>query len=524
MSSFLARTRAVALVGLDGTIVDVETHVGRGLVTFTLVGLPDASLREARDRVRSALQACELEVLDRHVTVGLSPAGLPKSGSGFDFAIAVSILLASSKIRPQGVAGEVFIGELGLDGSLHTIPGVLPAVIAARCAGISRVYVPQEACEEASLVPGIEVRSFAHLADFVRACGGEATRARIVGVSGNTGSRPQRNESGEKSGLTRAEIEFLQVRGHNAAVDAVALAAAGGHHLMLIGEPGSGKTMIASRIPSILPALSESDALTASAIHSLAGDLPAGGLLDHAPFQSPHHSMSIPAMVGGGSSCIRPGAVSLAHGGVLFLDEATEFAPAVLDSLRQPLESGWVRIQRSGHIASYPASFQLVLATNPCPCGHLGGRTKNCTCSSVQRRRYLGRLSGPLIDRIDITLSMRVPTQADLKCAADFTSASLKEQVCEARERALRRLRDTPWQLNRDVEGSWIRSTHPPSERILSLIDRSVDRGELSMRGADRLLRLMWTCADFSGKNTIGLEEFSCALQLRQGGEHYGIG
>lgn len=293
---------------------------------------------------------------------------------------------------------------------------------------------------------------------------------------------------------------------------------------MLIGEPGSGKTMIASRIPSILPALSESDALTASAIHSLAGDLPAGGLLDHAPFQSPHHSMSIPAMVGGGSSCIRPGAVSLAHGGVLFLDEATEFAPAVLDSLRQPLESGWVRIQRSGHIASYPASFQLVLATNPCPCGHLGGRTKSCTCSSVQRRRYLGRLSGPLIDRIDITLSMRVPTQADLKCAADFTSASLKEQVCEARERALRRLRDTPWQLNRDVEGSWIRSTHPPSERILSLIDRSVDRGELSMRGADRLLRLMWTCADFSGKNTIGLEEFSCALQLRQGGEHYGIG
>lgn len=524
MSSSLACTRAVALVGLDGNIVDVETHVGRGLVNFTLVGLPDASLREARDRVRSALQACELEVLDRHVTVGLSPAGLPKSGSGFDFAIAASILLATGKIKASGVAGEIFIGELGLDGSLRTLPGVLPAVIAARREGAHRVFVPLEARQEASLVPGIDVQAFSHLADFVCACGGQATRARIVGLA-----QPKRHHHVDiRSQALRSPIHrdhnFSDVRGHNAAVQAIALAASGGHHVLLIGEPGSGKTMIASRISTILPKLNETDALTASAIHSLAGDLRAGELLSSAPFQSPHHSMSIPAMVGGGSTIIRPGAVSLAHAGVLFLDEATEFSPAVLDSLRQPLESGWVRIQRSGHVAQYPASFQLVLATNPCPCGHLGGRSRRCTCSSVRRRRYLGRLSGPLIDRIDITLSMHVPTQAELACRPDFTSESLKERVCEARSRALYRLRETPWRLNRDVDGTWIREKCPPTRQVLSLIDRSVDRGELSMRGADRLLRLMWTCADYSGKSAIGLEDFSTALQLRQGGENYGIG
>ena len=318
--------------------------------------------------------------------------------------------------------------------------------------------------------------------------------------------------------------DFSQVRGHNSAIEAVAIAASGGHHLMMIGEPGSGKTMMASRLPSILPELEQSDALTASAIHSIAGDLSSGQLLTEPPFQAPHHSMSIPAMVGGGSGVIRPGAASLAHAGILFLDEATEFAPAVLDSLRQPLESGWVRIQRSGHTARYPASFQLVMATNPCPCGHLGGRIRSCSCSSIQRRRYLARLSGPLIDRIDITLSMRVPSQADLACESHFNSHSLKDKVCEARERAAHRLKGTGWRLNRDVAGSWIRSLHPPSAQILSMIDHSVDQGRLSMRGADRLLRLMWTCADYSGKNSIGLDEFSAALQLRQGGENYGIG
>lgn len=521
VTSSLARTRAIALVGLDGNIVDVETHVGRGLVNFTLVGLPDASLREARDRVRSALQACELEVLDRHVTVGLSPAGLPKSGSGFDFSIAASILLATSKIQSTGVAGEVFIGELALDGSLHTLPGILPAVISARRSGITRVFVPLEARSEAQLVPGIEVCAFAHLADFVQAFGGQAKRARVLGLAAQESVIKNAGEEGMRSGGVG---DFSQVRGHNSAIEAVAIAASGGHHLMMIGEPGSGKTMMASRLPSILPELEQSDALTASAIHSIAGDLSSGQLLTEPPFQAPHHSMSIPAMVGGGSGVIRPGAASLAHAGILFLDEATEFAPAVLDSLRQPLESGWVRIQRSGHTARYPASFQLVMATNPCPCGHLGGRIRSCSCSSIQRRRYLARLSGPLIDRIDITLSMRVPSQADLACESHFNSHSLKDKVCEARERAAHRLKGTQWRLNRDVAGSWIRSLHPPSDQILSMIDHSVDQGRLSMRGADRLLRLMWTCADYSGKNSIGLDEFSAALQLRQGGENYGIG
>ena len=358
VTSSLARTRAIALVGLDGNIVDVETHVGRGLVNFTLVGLPDASLREARDRVRSALQACELEVLDRHVTVGLSPAGLPKSGSGFDFSIAASILLATSKIQSAGVAGEVFIGELALDGSLHTLPGILPAVISARRSGITRVFVPLEARSEALLVPGIEVCAFAHLADFVQAYGGQAKRARVLGLVAQESVLKNAGEEGMRSGGVG---DFSQVRGHNSAIEAVAIAASGGHHLMMIGEPGSGKTMMASRLPSILPELEQSDALTASAIHSIVGDLSSGQLLTEPPFQAPHHSMSIPAMVGGGSGMIRPGAASLAHAGILFLDEATEFAPAVLDSLRQPLESGWVRIQRSGHTARYRVKGQKEL-------------------------------------------------------------------------------------------------------------------------------------------------------------------
>ncbi|MBS5340984.1 MAG: ATP-binding protein, partial [Actinomyces sp. oral taxon 181] len=305
MTSSLARTRAIALVGLDGNIVDVETHVGRGLVNFTLVGLPDASLRESRDRVRSALQACELEVLDRHVTVGLSPAGLPKSGSGFDFSIAASILLATSKIRSAGVAGEVFIGELALDGSLHTLPGILPAVISARRSGITRVFVPLEARNEALLVPGIEVCAFAHLADFVQAFGGQAKRAPVLGVAAQESVLKNTEEEKMRSG---GAGDFSQVRGHNSAIEAVAIAASGGHHLMMIGEPGSGKTMMASRLPSILPELEQSDALTASAIHSIAGDLSSGELLTEPPFQAPHHSMSIPAMVGGGSGLIRPGA------------------------------------------------------------------------------------------------------------------------------------------------------------------------------------------------------------------------
>ena len=254
VTSSLARTRAIALVGLDGNIVDVETHVGRGLVNFTLVGLPDASLREARDRVRSALQACELEVLDRHVTVGLSPAGLPKSGSGFDFSIAASILLATSKIQSTGVAGEVFIGELALDGSLHTLPGILPAVISARRSGITRVFVPLEARSEALLVPGIEVCAFAHLADFVQAYGGQAKRARVLGLVAQESMPKNAEEERIRSG---GAGDFSQVRGHNSAIEAVAIAASGGHHLMMIGEPGSGKTMMASRLPSILPELEQ---------------------------------------------------------------------------------------------------------------------------------------------------------------------------------------------------------------------------------------------------------------------------
>lgn len=507
MSVRIASARSIALLGLEGHAVDVEAHVGRGLVAFTLVGLPDASLRESKDRVRSALQAIELEVLDAHITVNLSPAGLPKSGSGFDLAIAAAILRAAGKIEPGSIEDAVLVAELGLDGGLRPLRGILPAVAAAKQIGARRIIVPAASAKEASLVSGIDVLGFEHLADLVVWAGGRASRPRALETARPSPPAP----------APRAQaLDLADLRGQDGAVDALEVAAAGGHHLFLVGEPGAGKTMLASRLPSILPPLEERAALEATAIHSLAGALAdESALIRIPPFQAPHHSITAAALIGGGSGIAAPGAVSLAHGGVLFLDEAAEFSPSVLDSLRQPLEERSVTIHRAKAQARYPAAFQLVLASNPCPCGHGGSA---CRCSSLQKRRYISRLSGPLLDRIDITVVMRQPTRADLRSSKRRDSAQVRGRVREARERAARRLAGTGWRMNSELPGAWIRSSSGIPDSFVDRLDRAVDEGIVSMRGADRVLRLMWTLADLNGRSAPDAEDLARALALRNGG------
>lgn len=512
----IAVTQSIALIGLNGHLVEVETHVGRGLVAFTLVGLPDTSLRESKDRVRSALQSCGLEVLDRRITVNLSPAGLPKSGAGFDVAIAVSVLMASGKINARCVDDTVFIGELRLDGTMHAVRGILPALNAAKRFGIKRAVVPAECLTEAQLVRGIDILPFSHLADFVSFAGGQASRALAVGSSRNTAQTHQHPDKGHQQYLG----DLRDVRGQQGAIDALTVAAAGGHHLFLIGAPGSGKTMLACRLATILPPLDEETAVTVTALHSIAGQFDSSqGLITHPPLQRPHHSATMASIVGGGGHTITPGAISLAHGGVLFLDEAAEFSSHVLDALRQPLEEGRVSIHRVKSHAQFPARFQLVLAANPCPCGGGNHRTP-CTCSSATKRRYISKLSGPLLDRIDITCEMQAPSRASLRQDPLHSSADVRQKVEEARARSAHRLRDTPWSLNAHLPGRWIREQSGIAPTVIARLDRAVDEGMLTMRGADRVLRLMWTLSDLAGKSTPDMSNVAQALALRTGG-HY---
>lgn len=507
----LARTYSMSVVGIEGHLVDVETYAGPGLVAFTLVGLLDTSVREARDRVRAAFESCGLDVLDQRITVNLSPAGIPKSGSAFDLSIAASVALATGLVSPEAFEDAVIVGEPALDGSIQPVRGVLPVVLAARSRGVRRVIVPRACAREAGLVSGIEVLPFAHLADLISWAGGQAVKAPFHGrLEACRGIGERSND---------VAVDMADVRGQPEAVDALEVAAAGGHHVFLLGEPGSGKTMLASRLPSILPDLDADTALVATSLHSVSGLLGESvELVTRPPFQCPHHSITMPALIGGGSRTLMPGAASLAHGGILFLDEAAEFSPSVLDSLREPLESGVIHLHRSGVHARYPASFQLVMASNPCPCGGAGRR---CTCSSMNRRRYLARLSGPLLDRMDIRIDVHAPTRADVASVSPRDSASIRQRVCEARERARHRLSQTPWFLNAQLPGSWLRNRSGIDPGLVAQLDRLVESGHSSMRGVDRMLRLAWTLADLAGLSKPTFDQIVAAQQLRNGQEHH---
>lgn len=525
----LGRTRSVVLAGLDGALVHAEADVSRGLPTFLIVGLPDAACRQAADRIRAAAANSGVELPTRRIVVNLSPASLPKSGSGLDLAIAVAALAAGGSRGLADVGDTVHIGEVGLDGSVRPVRGVLPLVLAAARAGVRRVVVPAANVAEARLVPGVEVWAARTLAQVIaahaaRAAGGAtwtwAPEADAYGVdsadvAGGGGALPH-GDSGWVGQSPATLPDLVDVVGQDEARLALEIAAAGGHHLFLLGPPGAGKTMLAERLPSLLPPLTRAEALEVTSVHSILGSLPPGVLVDRPPFVAPHHGASMAAVIGGGSGAIRPGLISQAHCGVLFLDEAPEFRPQVLQSLRQPLESGRVVVARSRSSVCYPARFQLVLAANPCPCGRGHGKGLNCSCSSRARRDYLSRLAGPLLDRVDLQLQVPAVNLASLGRGGGESSAVVAERVAAARAVQQERYAEAPWTLNAQVPGPALRrgpGAAPASARVD--LDRALDRGVLTLRGYDRVLRLAQTIRDLAGGGVPDREDVGLALTLR---------
>ncbi|MDO5671724.1 MAG: YifB family Mg chelatase-like AAA ATPase [Actinomycetaceae bacterium] len=500
----------IGLVGMEGHIVNVEVSLTDGIPGLTLVGMPDRAVREAQDRVKSALAACKVMWPDRRVVINLSPASVPKVGSGYDLAIALAVMAACGKVDRQSTHNCVHIAELGLDGRTHPVRGVLPAVKAAVERGAGCVVVAQQSLSEASLVPGIKVIGVQHLAQAIAVHGGKADMPKLTHVPQTVGPLAEPSEAmcGDLS----------EVRGQGVPRRALEVAAAGAHHLLMIGSPGAGKTMLASRMPSILPALNTEDAIEVTALRSLAGLFEAHqGLITRSPFEAPHHSATLPAIVGGGTGIPMPGSASLAHKGVLFLDEAPEFGTRVLDALRQPLESGVVVLRRAAGHATYPARFQLVMAANPCPCGFAGSRKVECTCTPWQRVRYLERLSGPLLDRIDIQIHVDTPTMKALGASEEPESSTVvAARVVAARAAQAKRWGPHGWLTNSEVPGPFLRRPESGLDPVLlGHIDAAVDKGTLTMRGADRVLRLAWSIADLAGDVSPKLTHLGEAMSLR---------
>lgn len=513
----LAKSYCVSLLGLAGTLIEIEAEISSNLPSFVLVGLPDASLSEAKDRVRAAAHNSGLPLPGRRVTVNLSPASVPKRGSAFDLAIAIGIMAANGRVRPESVAEWIHIGELGLDGAVRGVPGVLPSVLAAKRAGWLRAIVPIANLAEACLVDGVEVLGAETLAQVAHFHGAENSASNLQVFNGS-------GVSGEP--VSQVNLDLADVIGQDEAVEALTLAAAGGHHMLMVGPPGAGKTMLAERLPSILPDLSVEAAIETTALHSISGSKVhevSGALLTRPPYEAPHHTASMVSLVGGGLGMPKPGLISLANHGVLFLDEAPEFQRPVLEAMRQPLESGEVLINRSAGIARFPARFQLLMAANPCPCGNFAGKGRACVCAPAARLAYLGKLSGPLLDRIDIRLRLQPANSAQIALARlgatqlGRTSAEIRARVEAARKRSSRRLAGTPWTINAQVPGAYLRRQLKAKAGVTATLDHAVDRGLISMRGYDRCLRLAWTSADLDGRAQLVAEDIAKAVLLRGG-------
>lgn len=491
----LAAVQAATLLGVDGHRVRVEVHVSSGLPGFTVVGLPDTSCREARDRVRAALMTSGLTFPVARVTVNLAPGELRKAGTALDLAVAMGLLVASEQLPPEVLRGRAFLGELGLDGSIRQAVGMLPL-----CCAIAseQPVVSLDDVAEARLVRGDAVGA-STLGQLVAALRGEAPweDAPPVVPDAVPGRAP----------------DLAEVRGHVLARRALEVSAAGGHHLLMVGPPGAGKTMLAERLPGLLPDLDDHTALEVSRVHSAAGAMRgAGALLRRPPFRSPHHTASLVALVGGGSSVLRPGEISLASGGVLFLDELGEFPASHLDALRQPLESGEIRVSRAMVGATLPARFLLVAASNPCPCGSAGWAS--CSCTPAQLARYVRRLSGPFLDRFDLRVPVDPPDPA-LAVAAGVggeCSAAVRERVAAARERALGR----GVGCNRQLRGADLDRWAPLAPAAADALEDRLARGLLTMRGAQRVRAVALTLLDLAGgEPPLDLPELDLAVSMR---------
>lgn len=501
----LGRSKGIALQGLLGSLIDIEVDIADGIPIYSLLGLPDTSLQESRDRVRAALINTGHRWPNKKVTVSLSPAWLPKSGPGFDCAIALAILVADGVLSQEPLRDTVILGELALDGSIRSVRGVLPSLIAAYKSGIRRAIVPRANQSEAELISTMEILSFDSLSEIYRWL--------------STGEYPVEQTLDIAVEESNEALDFADVAGQSHARFAAEVAAVGGHHLLLIGPPGAGKTMIASRIPSILPKLSVDEALEVTAIHSIAGGLTNRSPMSRfAPIVSPHHSASRAAIVGGGNRTITPGAISLAHHGVLFIDEAPECAVGILDALRQPLETGTVTISRSIGSVNFPAQFLLVLAANPCPCGKFSGKGRDCTCSSLQVRRYLGKLSGPLLDRIDIRVAVEPVGRIELDSSTSSeSSSSIRTRVEAARLKASSRFAGLGFTLNSEIPAKALRTDFRPERGAMNFLHDQLDKELITARGLHKVIRLSWTLADLAERPIPTLKDVESAYQLRNG-------